>query len=348
MNEVPARWSRFGRAQRRKSSGSTKVWLSGCVAALLVVAAFYVPRRVQAEARAVSVESLGDLPARAQAAGRLIVATYNVAHSRGGEFGASNWSGGTTEEKIRRLEAIGRLLDSRGVQIAVVNEVDFDCTWSGRTDQAEVIARAGGYPHLARQRNVDVALPFFRAVFGNAVLSRFPITEARLVPFEPRSPFERRVAGNHDSVIARVRLAPGAELSIWAVHLEHRSPAIRQLAAQRILKRAATIADPLVVAGDLNSRLDEGTPSDPRRTRPSAIGWLLASSLFRSFPAPEEAPARPTFPSSQPDRTIDWILFPAGWELASGDVPSVTHSDHLPVLATFVLPNSRPTSAPLD
>ena len=125
MNEGPSRWARFGRAQRRKRSRSAKVWISGCVAAVLVVAAFYVPRRVQAEGRAVSVESLGELPARAQAAGRLIVATYNVAHGRGGRLGASNWSGGTREEKIRRLEAIGKLLDSRGVQIAVLNEVDF-------------------------------------------------------------------------------------------------------------------------------------------------------------------------------------------------------------------------------
>ncbi len=63
-----------------------------------------MPHRVQAEAQAVSVESLGDVPARAQGAGHLIVATYNVAHGRGGEFDASNWSGGTREEKIRRLE----------------------------------------------------------------------------------------------------------------------------------------------------------------------------------------------------------------------------------------------------
>ena len=43
-----------------------------------------------------------------------------------------------------------------------------------------------------------------------------------------------------------------------------------------------------------------------------------------------------TFPSTRPDRVIDWVLVPADWRIASKRVVPVQHSDHRPVVVTVL------------
>jgi hypothetical protein len=46
-----------------------------------------------------------------------------------------------------------------------------------------LIAEAAGLPFVLEQRNYDASLLFYQWEFGNAVLSRFPISEAQLIEY---------------------------------------------------------------------------------------------------------------------------------------------------------------------
>lgn len=167
------------------------------------------------------------------------------------------------------------------------------------------------------------------------VLSRYPITRAELVTFEPYSKAEALLAGNHDSVLAYITLSGERTIAVWAVHLEVRSKATRIRAAQKIRELSSRLDVPVFVAGDLNSvyPLDQG--GDETTT---AISLLLGSGRFEAFPDVTNLAAYPTFPSGRPARVIDWILHPPGWSLVTGVVATDTLSDHLLVTASLSPP----------
>lgn len=262
----------------------------------------------------------------------LQIVSYNIAHGRGPVPGGSNW-GGDSRERSQRLTDIGGLLRELDADIAVLNEVDFDTTWSRNVDQAGVIARAAELPFVARQRNLDVVLPFFRWRFGNAVLSRHPIQSVELVRFDPLSLRENLMAGNHDALLATIELPDQSKVAVLAVHLEVRSEAIRLLAAERILALHRQLEMPLLVVGDFNSSPSDFPMASPVEGDGTAIDRLAKGHRFGFFPSMTLPLEHPTFPSAGADRTIDWVLYPRGWRLETGGVAQVEFSDHLPVWA---------------
>ena len=307
---------------------------------LLSVAGYYVINRLRSKGHAVEVEhfahinSLGENRAADDDAW-LEIACYNIAHGRGGTLGESNWNGEDRSARLARVKEIGRTLRKLHIDIVVLNEVDFDAAWSHHTDQAALIAEAGGFPYLARQRNFDLAFPFFRYRFGNAILSRWPIVDAQPMPFEPLSPWEDRLAGNHDSIMAKIELPDGAQISLWGVHLEVRDAEVRRKAAQQILKQRNKISGPLLIAGDFNSEYRGELGSADRDGPPTAIETLVDSEMFQVRPALGAADRSLTFPSENADRGIDWILVPADWEVTASKVIRSDLSDHLPVVVTI-------------
>ncbi len=164
--------------------------------------------------------------------------------------------------------------------------------------------------------------------------TRRPIVGAALHRFPPLSRRERWLAGNHDSVIARIALPDGTVAAVWAIHLEVRSEEVRAQAAREIVAHARASREPLVVAGDFNSA-PRGFPHHTRtRGGGSALDILLDSGLFSAFPPAGLAGSNFTFPSQRPERTIDWILAANGWQLSDGTVVDADFSDHLPIIVT--------------
>lgn len=328
---------------KREAKGNGKKRLTGPILVLLFIIIFggsYLWSRMRSSANAVSIEA--DRPIRVKTAdegddGTLRIATFNIAHGRGAEPDASNWVK-AERDRIARLKDIGEMLAELDADIVVLNEVDFDAVWSGQIDQADLIAEHGGYPHIARQRNYDVAVPLVKWRFGNAILSRYPISSAREVSFEPLSAWESIVWGNHDSMIADITLPDGTAVVVWAVHLEVQDEAIRIKAAQRIVQEANAISEPLFVLGDFNSGPSTFPHTEPTDAGETAFDILVASEDFNSFPATDVVPTPGdgmfTYPSAQPVRTIDWILIPRDWEFESAAVHQPDFSDHLPVVAT--------------
>ena len=78
----------------------------------------------------------------------------------------------------------------------------------------------------------------------------------------------------------------------------------------------------VLMAGDFNANPDE-----------SPIELIQATHRFRGA---VDGPM--TFPSTEPDQTIDFVFAPRDWTLVDHKVIQTDCSDHLPVVSTFRLP----------
>jgi endonuclease/exonuclease/phosphatase family metal-dependent hydrolase len=149
--------------------------------------------------------------------------------------------------------------------------------------------------HLVADLQVDQDR--LKALHGTAILSRYPIAEARLRPFEYqgydwfRGEKERvsRIEAGKRGVASHVFLEkvsreirrggrtclivtldvpdlPEKKLTVVAPHLENRAdPKARREQMDELLQDLKEIDNPLVIAGDLNTTLGDTSPTDVKR-----------------------------------------------------------------------------------
>jgi endonuclease/exonuclease/phosphatase family metal-dependent hydrolase len=117
-------------------------------------------------------------------------------------------------------------------------------------------------------------------LFGIAVLSRWPLGEARVLdlPSPSKIQFDReRMYGRHVALFAEV-LHPGAPFVAVSAHLEvHRTRAHREVQMRAILEALRGEARPVILAGDFNSHtFDRGRAWDA----------LLGAAVLTLAPGP--------------------------------------------------------------
>jgi len=301
---------------------------------------WYVQSRVLAPRRCTRVVEIGTESNPGRNISSIQFATYNIAHGRGGKLGASNWTGSSKKQMENHLAQIALQVNVADVDILVLNEVDFQSSWSRYINQARVIAAHAGFTYCAEQRNVDVSLPFRKYRFGNAVLSKYPITDIRVIRFPPLSRKESVFAGNHDGLIAKIT-TPIGEISVLAVHLEYRSEDVRVECA-RIIKTLASENDtPIVVMGDFNSAPSFARGHQTSTSGENAMDILLNSGLMTHHKALVNWEEYVTFPSANPDRAIDWIICSPGSEQNKHSLVRSELSDHLMVTAGIRIKTER-------
>lgn len=266
----------------------------------------------------------------------LRIASYNIAHGRG--LAESNWNGGSHQERMLRLEKIAELIRSLDADIVVLNEVDFDSSWSGGINQAEFLAEAAGFPYRVEQRNLDMRFLFWTWRFGNSILSKHRIESAAVIDLPGYRTTETWLAGKKRGINAAVT-ANGQSVRVLGVHLSHRSEALRTQSADQLVSIAARSRLPTIIAGDLNS-----TPSGFPNAQTSvdgrnAIDILSGAQLERNPQQPPVSDQTLTFHSSAPKSVIDWILIPSGFQFSSYRVHPSELSDHRPIVAEFSLPS---------
>ena len=122
-----------------------------------VVVGWYAQSRLLANRRALAIERTGLYSADARPTDGLTIGTYNIAHGRGGRFGASNWTGTSRQQLTEHLHRIADQMAAAQPDIMILNEADLEATWSRRLHQPRIIAQRAGSPYLATQRNMDVA-----------------------------------------------------------------------------------------------------------------------------------------------------------------------------------------------
>jgi endonuclease/exonuclease/phosphatase family metal-dependent hydrolase len=210
-------------------------------------------------------------------------------------------------------EAVEQLEAFRSVDILVLNEVDFGLKRSGYADVTGELAAALGMNYTfgvefvevdavnlgteqfkdrpqdadsdELRRAMQVDRDRYRGLHGSAILSRFPIKQARLVPlkYQPydwynqerkrvsiaeaarrqvgrlafQADFTRQVRrGGRSVLIAEIDIPqlPEGQLTVVATHLEDRcKPSERRRQMQEVLSLLKEIEGPLVLAGDLNT-----------------------------------------------------------------------------------------------
>jgi endonuclease/exonuclease/phosphatase family metal-dependent hydrolase len=315
-------------------TGKNKVWRYArrtvLAIALIVISTlgWYGANRLLAPHRAVRVFDLAkeSAPQPEPFSGRLRLATFNIAHGRG--TNESNFSDRT--ERHSRLEKIAALLKEEQVDIAVLQEVDFDAAWTGHEDEAKIIARSAGFPYVMEQRNFDVAFPFYRFRCGNAVLSHRKIVGGHSVPLPVHSRWEQRLAGAKQGSWVDIQLAKDVSIRIFVVHLEWRDEATRIRCTEPILAQAKRSTAPFFCMGDFNS-----TPTNfPFAETESGVTLV---ELLRRHPGfqtrPENPPAEDqlTWPSFAPAKLIDWILVPMDWRILGYHIRNTDLSDHAAV-----------------
>lgn len=321
-----------------------KLLLALCVAA--VVIGPYAVGRFRATGRRVRVTSdnAATLPGATAPPATLKIATYNIAHGRGPID--DNWREGGGPKRERVLQ-IAELLRRQNADVVVLNEVDFDATWSGGRNQAAAIARAAGFPHRVEQRNLDFRFLYGSWKFGNAVLSRFPIVEAELVEFPPLSRWESALAGHKRGVVCTLQLPNDRQVRVLAVHIETRSADVRVQCARRIAEIASESGAPLIAAGDFNSTFPGLPHFEQTAGGENAMSVLQSSGRFetpaiarrqeigreRADVNAAPGPDHFTWSTAEPDRVIDWILIPSGWRFEEYRVLPSDLSDHRPVVA---------------
>ena len=295
----------------------------------------YAVSRVRSPGRRVLVFGTDERAATADAdPGTIRIVTYNIAHGRGATD--DNWQQ-PGAEKRDRIAAIAEFLAETGADIVVLNEVDFDATWSGHQNQAAALAAAGGFPYRVEQRNIDFRFLYGSWKFGNAILCKFPIVDAQVVELPPHSAWEDWLAGRKRAVVATLKLPGDRRVRVLAAHLEHRREINRVRGAQRIVDVTRASEIPLIAAGDLNSSPPGFPGAKTTAEGANAMTVLDESQLFQRRPPNGPGPANMTYSSTDPKQVIDWILIPSDWTFEDYEVLAGELSDHRAVLATVRL-----------
>lgn len=317
-----------------------KAGLVVLLATLAVTALWWGAGRLTAASRSLTVRTLGGVePSRPSSApaedGELRVLTWNLAHGRGDARPGllRNWSGGSVEERAARLARIALILRQLDADVVVLNEVDFRSSWSGGLNQAEVLARAAGYPTLVQQTNYDVRLPFASFWFGNVLLTRLPVRGVERLAIPPHRRIERILVGAKRASLVRLDTGDGP-VDVVPVHLEPRSEATRLGAVPVFAAAREREPAPMILAGDFNTS-PAGWPGAADRTAVSELlerGWRSPRAL--GPPGPREW----TFETFDLARAIDWVLVEPPLRAARARVIRGVGelSDHAPVVSAVM------------
>lgn len=196
-------------------------------------------------------------------------------------------------EHGNRFDAIAQALETHpalaGVDVVTLNEVDLGMARSGNRDVTrELASRLGLHAAWAalflestRGRDDDAltAAPHENAesLFGLAILSRWPIARARLVPLPgpEQMLFEReRMTGRFVALVCDVA-HPAHPFVAVTVHLEvHRTRAHRATQMRRVLEALDGESRPVVLAGDWNTHtFDRGEAHATLEAALALLAW---------------------------------------------------------------------------
>lgn len=144
------------------------------------------------------------------------------------------------------------------------------------------------------------------SAYGNAVLSKMPAREMRVIPID------ETVAGAEPRSVLRVDYG---DIVVYQTHLGLKDPEL-YMGCETVYKLLKNEQKPAVLMGDFNL-----CPDHP------ALAPMLGDGDITY------ADTDLTFPSDKPDRKIDYIFTNSKVKLISAYVPELVVSDHRPIIA---------------
>lgn len=227
----------------------------------------------------------------------LRVLTYNIHHGEG------------IDGQLDLARIADVVLDARADLVAL-QEVDRVAERTGGVDQLEELARLTGL-HPAFAKFMD----FEGGEYGLAILSRYEIEAAWPIELPPGLQEPR-------SALAVTVHPPGLGATTFVcLHLDWLAPDAQRFAqAQSLIAALSALPAPVLLAGDFNDQ-------------PESRTLRLFGRDYSSAAKPDSASF--TFPSFEPEREIDFVMFRKSRTLGGTArvLPESVASDHRPVLA---------------
>ena len=210
------------------------------------------------------------------------------------------------------LDALVSAIEVQRPDLVLLSEVDRAWLLNGGHDTLALLSDRLGMPYTFA--------PAADAVWGDAVLTRLPVRDARSVALSAVG------APTGAQALGVVIDAGGTEMAVVSTHLQPPPGGGPVTQAGEVAAFAREFAGdrPLVVGGDLNTR-----PGDPA-FRALLDGAGLVDGLAASRPLP-------TSPADAPDEEIDHLLVSPDIQVTDVAAPRTTASDHLPVAATLTV-----------
>jgi endonuclease/exonuclease/phosphatase family metal-dependent hydrolase len=225
------------------------------------------------------------------------------------------------EKKIRtNLLRICDLISTKGPDIVTLQELDKFSIFSGRFNQFEFLHNNLKYPftYFAESCSINLIKPIF--ISGNAIFSKFLLTNCRSFKFDLSFPNDRM-----GFAVADILLPNKDIISVVSAHLtwinwikSNSKQCELDIMKQAIIK----IKNKLIISGDFNCDF-----ADKNKLLENFIGDLD----LRSF-CPDQTNLY-TYPAWKPNRRIDWIFTSNQFQFVNHINLPEQLSDHL---ATYV------------
>lgn len=216
---------------------------------------------------------------------------------------------------------LAEVINSSKPDLVALQEVDVGVKRSGRIHEVQQLAKLTG---LAAR--FGPTQHYEGGLFGNAVLSRFPILDVSIHPLPYSESTADRTTYPRGAIAVTVKAPDGQPLRFVSTHFQHNVHEDRVAEAQAINNLFASDDDGLrtILAGDMNARPDEEPVTELLKKWNNAI---------------DEA-ATPTAPATNPRSRIDYIFYRSATQfrlVKSSVIPEAIASDHRPVLAVLEL-----------
>ncbi|RLP95787.1 endonuclease/exonuclease/phosphatase family protein, partial [Micromonospora sp. CV4] len=211
------------------------------------------------------------------------------------------------------LAGLTDMIDRQRPDVVLLSEVDRGWLLNGGHDTLDLLADRLGMPYVFG--------PAADPVWGDAVLSRWPVTDPRTVAL----PAVGAPTGAQ-ALAVTLDLGDDVRAAVVSTHLQPppgHGPVV-QAGAVVDFATGYAAGRPLVVAGDLNT--EPGDEAFAQFTEAGLVDALVA--------------ARPlaTSPADDPRQQIDHVFVSPGLTASGPVAPRGTASDHLPVAVTLTLP----------
>jgi len=214
------------------------------------------------------------------------------------------------EQKID-YELMANAIRELDADIVGLNEIYDKGNGEHLDSQTKILAELAGYPYRYFARAIDLHDGFY----GNALLSRYPIESAQVVPvpepedrgdhYEPRCLLKARIVGDISVLVIHFGLSQGEQENAVTTVVEN-------LESERC-----------ILMGDFN------VSPDNKVLAPIYEKMTDTAIKFDD--------AKLSFPSDVPTQKIDYIFVTSDIEVVSADIPSVVASDHRPHTAEIKL-----------
>jgi len=211
------------------------------------------------------------------------------------------------------LETLANIIEESEADVIGLQEISRGWLIWGGVDMLTWLSQRLDMPYFSG--------PTSDAQWGNAILSRYPIVSAEATPLPPDDLLLLR-----GYIVAEIDIG-GGTLTFVDTHFSHRGKhdAIRELQASELVS-AWNSAPFTIIVGDLNATPD----SDAMQTLSGAGLINVAAEIC--------TPPIHTSPADDPRRQIDYIWVSPNLHFSDCEILQTTTSDHLPVIATIILP----------